>query len=57
MTTRPGWAFFEGQLQLFRDGQVTMMSPEMSRDPLDLEEATVDAGKATAQGEAAGKKR
>jgi hypothetical protein len=42
------WAgFFDGQLQLFRDGQVTMLNPEISREPLDLEEATVFFGRDT----------
>lgn len=40
------WAgFFDGQLQLFRDGQVTAMNPEISREPLDLDEATLFFGR------------
>ena len=33
--------FFEGNLQLFQDGGVTMLDPQLSREPLDIEEATV----------------
>lgn len=33
--------FFEGNLQLFQDGGVTMLDPQLKREPLDLEEATV----------------
>jgi hypothetical protein len=40
------WAgFFDGQLQLFRDGQVTVLNPEISREPLDLDEVTLFFGK------------
>jgi hypothetical protein len=40
------WAgFFDGQLQLFRDGAVTFLNPEISREPLDLEEATLFFGR------------
>jgi len=40
------WAgFFDGQLQLFRDGQVTTIDPASSREPLDLDEATVFFGR------------
>jgi len=40
------WAgFFDGQLQLFRDGQVTLIDPASSREPLDLDEATVFFGR------------
>lgn len=37
--------FFDGQLQMFRDGHVTLLNPELSREPLDLEEAIVLFGK------------
>jgi hypothetical protein len=44
------WAgFFDGQLQLFREGQVTMLNPEISREPLDMEEATIFFGRDTHQ--------
>ena len=33
--------FFEGQLQLFSEGSVTRLDPKISREPLDIEEATV----------------
>jgi hypothetical protein len=33
--------FFEGQLQLFKDGAATHMDPNVTREPLDIEEATV----------------
>jgi hypothetical protein len=40
------WAgFFDGQLQLFRDGQVTILNPASSREPLDLDEATLFFGR------------
>jgi len=40
------WAgFFDGQLQLFRDGQVTVLNPEIAREPLDLVEATLFFGR------------
>jgi hypothetical protein len=38
--------FFDGQLQLFRDGAVTLVNAELARDPLDLDEAIVFFGKA-----------
>jgi hypothetical protein len=42
------WAgYFDGQLQLFRDGQVTTLNPEIGREPLDLEEAIVFFGRDT----------
>ena len=37
--------FVEGQLQLFEDGKITMLNPEVSREPLDLDEAVVFFGK------------
>jgi len=37
--------FFDGQLQLFQDGKITMLNPEVSREPLDLDEAVVFFGK------------
>ncbi len=40
------WAgFFDGQLQLFRDGEVTILNPASSREPLDLDEATLFFGR------------
>jgi hypothetical protein len=40
------WAgFFDGQLQLFRDGQVTRIDPGLARDPIDLDEATLFFGR------------
>ncbi|MDQ6666193.1 MAG: hypothetical protein M3Z23_17575 [Acidobacteriota bacterium] len=36
--------YFDGQLQLFRDGRVTILNPELSREPLDLGEATIFFG-------------
>jgi hypothetical protein len=33
--------FFDGQLQLFKDGSATRMDPNLTREPLDIEEATV----------------
>ena len=33
--------YFEGNLQLFQNGGVTMLDPQLNRDPLDIEEATV----------------
>jgi hypothetical protein len=42
------WAgFFEGQLQLFREGAVTMLDPKASREPVDLDEATLFFGRDT----------
>jgi hypothetical protein len=42
------WAgFFDGQLQLFRDGAVTMLDPKASREPVDLDEATLFFGRDT----------
>lgn len=37
--------FVDGQLQLFKDGKITMLNPEITREPLDLEEAVVFFGK------------
>jgi len=37
--------YFEGQLQLFRDGKATILNPELSREPLDLGEATIFFGR------------
>jgi hypothetical protein len=40
------WAgFFEGQLQLFQDGAVTVLDPKVSREPVDLDEATLFFGR------------
>ena len=39
--------FFDGQLQLFGDGKVTILNAQLARDPLDLEEAIVFFGKDT----------
>ncbi len=40
------WAgFFDGQLQLFRDGQVMFLDPKSSREPVDLDEATLFFGR------------
>jgi len=40
------WAgFFDGQLQLFREGAVTMLDPKSSREPVDLDEATLFFGR------------
>ncbi len=39
--------YVDGQLQLFEDGKITMLNPEISRDPLDLDEAVVFFGKDT----------
>jgi hypothetical protein len=33
--------FFDGQLQLFKEGSATRMDPNVTREPLDIEEATV----------------
>jgi hypothetical protein len=33
--------FFKGQLQLFQDGSVTRIDPQLSREPLDIEAAVV----------------
>jgi hypothetical protein len=33
--------FFKGQLQLFQNGSVTRIDPQLSRDPLDIEAAVV----------------
>jgi hypothetical protein len=33
--------FFDGQLQLFKDGSATRLDPNVTREPLDIEEATV----------------
>jgi hypothetical protein len=33
--------FFNGQLQLFEEGSVTLIDPKLTRDPLDLESAVV----------------
>ncbi len=38
--------YFEGNLQLFQDGGITMLDPQLSREPLDIEEATVFFAKA-----------
>ena len=37
--------FVDGQLQLFEDGKITMLNPEITREPLDLDEAVVFFGK------------
>jgi hypothetical protein len=37
--------FFEGQLQLFRDGAVTRVDPLVAHEPMDIEEATVFFGR------------
>ncbi len=40
------WAgYFEGQLQLFQDGKVSVLDPAVRREPLDLEEAIVFFGR------------
>jgi len=39
--------YVDGQLQLFEDGKITMLNPEITRDPLDLDEAVVFFGKTT----------
>jgi hypothetical protein len=40
------WAgFFDGQLQLFHDGQVAFLDPAASREPVDLDEATLFFGR------------
>lgn len=39
--------FFEGNLQLFQDGGITMLDPQLSREPLDLDEATIYFAKAS----------
>jgi len=33
--------FFDGQLQLFKDGEVTRVDPKAAREPLDLDAAVV----------------
>ena len=37
--------FVDGQLQLFDAGKITMLNPEITREPLDLDEAVVFFGK------------
>ncbi|MCU1257243.1 MAG: hypothetical protein JWO80_128 [Bryobacterales bacterium] len=37
--------YFDGQLQLFQDGKVTILNPDLSRPPIDLEEAIVFFGR------------
>jgi hypothetical protein len=37
--------FFDGQLQLFRDGSVTQVDPAVAHEPMDIEEATVFFGR------------
>jgi hypothetical protein len=39
--------FVDGQLQLFDDGKITMLNPDVTREPLDLDEAVVFFGKST----------
>jgi hypothetical protein len=40
------WAgFFEGQLQIFREGAVAMLDAKASREPVDLDEATLFFGR------------
>ena len=39
--------FVDGQLQLFDDGKITMLNPDITREPLDLDEAVVFFGKST----------
>jgi hypothetical protein len=41
--------FFGGQLQLFKDGQVTRMDPKTAREPLDLDAAFVFFGRESKQ--------
>jgi hypothetical protein len=37
--------YFDGQLQLFQEGRVNILNPDLSRPPIDLEEAIVFFGK------------
>ncbi len=37
--------FFDGQLQLFSEGKITVLNPSLTREPLDLEEALVFFGR------------
>jgi hypothetical protein len=37
--------YADGQLQLFQDGRVTILNPDLTRPPIDLEEAIVFFGK------------
>jgi hypothetical protein len=39
--------FFDGQLQLFRDGSVTQVDPALTHEPMDIEEATVFFGRSS----------
>ena len=37
--------YTDGQLQLFQNGGVTILNPDLTREPIDLEEAIVFFGK------------
>jgi hypothetical protein len=40
------WAgFFDGQLQIFREGAVTVLDPKATREPVDMDEATLFFGR------------